>query len=120
MGMPSTSAEKGSVSRTESLPPMSIHSGAISRQQYSLEHSGLQTGGFGHHALVPGRVEGQLHTRLANCRDPLDFVLDIVHQDIPHPASGRRESDLDLDRPRAILVRFHLATVHETELDDVD
>src|SRR5581483_9890103 len=61
-----------------------------------------------------------LDAGLADGGDSLDFVFDIIHEDIAHATARGRESDLDLDGPRAILVGLHLATIYQPELDNVD
>src|SRR6516164_1868484 len=84
------------------------------------EHPGLQPRRFGHHALVPGRVEGQGHACFAHGRNASDLVAHVVHQDIPHAAAGRRERDGDVHRPCAVLVLGDRAIVDQPQIDDVD
>src|SRR5256885_4611732 len=115
-GTPSISTERGAVSLTASAPPISTHRELMR----PLKHPGLQARGLGHHALVPGGIEGQRHARLAHRRDALDLVAHVIDQDLAHAATGGGEGDLHLQRAGAVLVLRHVAGVHQTQVDDVD
>src|SRR5258708_26382066 len=67
---PSMSAANDPESPTESALPMSTQSQLMKTSK----HPGLQARGLGHHALVPGRIEGQLHARGIHRWDALNLV----------------------------------------------
>src|SRR5204862_6113386 len=120
-GTPSTSAERGSDSPTASAPPMSIQAELMAAGAAGVsEHPGLEPRRFGHHGLVPGRIDGELDARLAHRGDPSDPVAHVLDQDIAHATAGGGKRDLAVHGAGAILVLRDVATVHQPEIDDVD
>src|SRR5580700_4658748 len=117
MGTPSTSTARGAVSLTSSTPPTSTQ---CELMRYLSKHARLQTCRLGHHGLVPGRIEGELHLDLAHGWNALNLIAHVVDQDIAHAAPRGGEGDLDFHRARAVRVRFDLAFVHEAQVHDVD
>src|SRR5579872_920907 len=119
MAMPSTSAVTNWESAIESALPRSTQFESPSAAA-TLEHSRLQPRGFGHHGLVPRRVKCQLHAGRLDCRDALDFVFDIFHQDLSHAAAGCRQRHGDFDSAGAVRIGRDLALIDQPQIHDID
>src|SRR5271166_1458877 len=74
-----------------------------------LHHSGLQAGGFRHHRMIPGRIEHQFDVGVSDGRHYLHLAAHVLHQDLTHAATRRRQGHLDVHGARGVLVPRYLA-----------
>src|ERR1700716_2278509 len=81
-------------------------------------HAGLQASFVRHHGLVPRRVKYQFDIRVRYGRDYLHLVAHVPDQEFPHPAAGRRQGHLDIDRACRIFVLADIAYVDQPQVDD--
>src|SRR6187549_833959 len=78
---------------------------SIQSDTASVHHAGLQSGGFGHHVVIPRRVEDELDVELRQRRDEAQLVSHVLHEDLTHAAARCRERHLHLDAARTVAVR---------------
>src|SRR5215469_12918481 len=104
-GKPSTSTGRGCSGSTSAAAPTSCQVTDTSK------HPRLQPRRFGHHRLVPGRIEHELHARLFDGWNALDLVARVVDQDIAHAAAGGGESHLLFYHPRPIALGLDFALI---------
>src|SRR6202522_4220312 len=83
-------------------------------------HSRLQTSLLGHHAVIPWRIEHQLHVRARHGGNDLHLIAHILNQNLPHAAAGSRERHLDVDRAGIVDILGDIAFVYQAEIDDID
>src|SRR5213593_3556878 len=91
-GMVSTGPPAWRPSCTRQRKPYSSWELSFTRTFLSYE-SQLQLGRLGHPALVPGRVQLDLYVGFLHPGQGQDLALDVLAQDVAHPAAGGRERE---------------------------
>src|SRR5690606_15232706 len=83
-------------------------------------HAGFQARGFGHHRLVPWRIEHEVNVRLGDGRDHLQLGAHVVDEDLAHAATGRGQCHAHANRALSVLAMLDVDVIDETEFHDVD